>query len=175
MRSSRSRHDRGQRAGSTSVHKVGGLDRAAYARLRPAVNPGFRRLTLRASHAPGTPCARCPATLPAGGAPRGTGARTIARPVANIKSTAEGVFPAQKTPRVRRMCSASGWHPRSALGTRGYRRARRAACARKMLHVSSDQRRSRHRRTRWHRLAPDGTPGHSWISPGRYDMGRRPS
>src|SRR4051794_35186059 len=45
-----------------------------------------------------------PGDAAAGGAPRGIGARTIASRLANIKSTDEDVFPAQKSPRVLRTC-----------------------------------------------------------------------
>jgi hypothetical protein len=102
-----------------------------------------------------------PGGAAAGGAPRGTGARTIAGPLAKVKSTTEDVFPAQQTWRMPRMCSASGYHLRPAMDICGHRWAGRVAYARNLLRVSSDQRRSRHPHTRWHQLAPHGTPEHS--------------
>ena len=121
-------------------------------------------------HVPGTSCARCPASLPQEAHPAvpvhersRDPTRTSSRPrtaFSQLKDVANAsdVLGERISPEI------SAGHPRSTLGR-----------ARNLLRVSSDQRRNRPRRTRRHRLTPHGTPGHSWVSPARYDMGRKPS
>jgi hypothetical protein len=115
-------------------------------------------VAFRGSHVLGTSCARCPASLPQEAHPRYrcTNHRVTPRehqvdhrrhsPSSGEVKSAPDALGERIAPEI------SAGHPRSPPGTPG------PVCP-KMLRTSSDQRRNHRRRTRWHRLAPHGTPG----------------